>query len=215
MASMTPTIFVIDDDPAVRDSLALLIGTQGLRVQTFEHAEAYLDKFRPDEIGCLVLDIRMPQTSGLALQDMLNLQNIQMPIIFITGHGDLEECRRAFRGGAVDFLTKPINAIQLLESLKKAIRISIQQQKQEAETQEVRQKLERITERERLILRYVAEGRSSKEIAKELALSPRTVEAHRAKLFEKLAINSLAELVRFYLKALDAVQPVPAQDTTP
>jgi len=185
MASMTPTIFVIDDDPAVRDSLALLIGTQGLRVQTFEHAEAFLEKFRPDEIGCLVLDIRMPQTSGLALQDMLNLQNIQMPIIFITGHGDLEECR-----------------------------ISIQQQKQEAETQEVRQKLERITERERLILRYVAEGRSSKEIARDLALSPRTVEAHRAKLFEKLDINSLAELVRFYLKALDAVQPVPAQDTT-
>jgi RNA polymerase sigma factor (sigma-70 family) len=210
MASMTPTIFVIDDDPAVRDSLALLIGTQGLRVQTFEDAEAFLGKFRPDEIGCLVLDIRMPQTSGLALQDMLNLQNIQMPIIFITGHGDLEECRRAFRGGAVDFLTKPINAVQLLESLKKAIRISIQQQKQEAETQEVRQKLERITERERLILRYVAEGRSSKEIAKELALSPRTVEAHRAKLFEKLAINSLAELVRFYLKALDAVQPAQA-----
>lgn len=215
MASMTPTIFVIDDDPAVRDSLALLIGTQGLRVQTFEHAEAFLEKFRTDEIGCLVLDIRMPQTSGLALQDMLNLQNIQMPIIFITGHGDLEECRRAFRGGAVDFLTKPINSPQLLESLKKAIRISIQQQKQEAETQEVRQKLERITERERLILRYVAEGRSSKEIARELALSPRTVEAHRAKLFEKLAINSLAELVRFYLKALDAVQPAPTQDTTP
>ncbi|MEC5207602.1 response regulator transcription factor [Vogesella urethralis] len=207
MASMTPTIFVIDDDPAVRDSLALLIGTQGLRVQTFEHAEAFLQHFRPDEIGCLVLDIRMPQTSGLALQDMLNLQNIQMPIIFVTGHGDLEECRRAFRGGAVDFLTKPVNSVQLLESLKKAIRISIQQQKQEAETQEVRQKLERITERERMILRYVAEGRSSKEIARELDLSPRTVEAHRAKLFEKLEINSLAELVRFYLKALDAAPP--------
>ncbi|MFN4235924.1 MAG: response regulator transcription factor [Vogesella sp.] len=210
MSSTTPTIFVIDDDPAVRDSLALLIGTQGLRVQVFEHAEAFLQHFNPDEIGCLVLDIRMPQTSGLALQDMLNLQNIQMPIIFVTGHGDLEECRRAFRGGAVDFLTKPVNSVQLLESLKKAIRISIQQQKQEAETQEVRQKLERITERERMILRYVAEGRSSKEIARELDLSHRTVETHRAKLFEKLDINSLAELVRFYLKALDANQTTQA-----
>lgn len=207
MPAMTPTIFVIDDDPAVRDSLALLIGTQGMRVQTFEHAEAFLQKFRPDEIGCLVLDIRMPQTSGLALQDMLNLRNVQMPIIFITGHGDIEECRRAFRGGAVDFLTKPINAPQLLESLKKAIRISIQQQEQMAATQEVRQRLERITDRERLILRHVAEGLSSKEIARELDLSPRTVEAHRAKLFEKLEIDSLAELVRFYLRALDATQP--------
>lgn len=207
MPAMTPTIFVIDDDPAVRDSLALLIGTQGMRVQTFEHAEAFLQKFNPDEIGCLVLDIRMPQTSGLALQDMLNLRNVQMPIIFITGHGDIEECRRAFRGGAVDFLTKPINAPQLLESLKKAIRISIQQQEQMAATQEVRQRLERITDRERLILRHVAEGLSSKEIARELDLSPRTVEAHRAKLFEKLEIDSLAELVRFYLRALDATQP--------
>ncbi|MFC3625155.1 response regulator transcription factor [Vogesella amnigena] len=207
MPAMTPTIFVIDDDPAVRDSLALLIGTQGMRVQTFEHAEAFLQKFNPDEIGCLVLDIRMPQTSGLALQDMLNLRSVQMPIIFITGHGDIEECRRAFRGGAVDFLTKPINAPQLLESLKKAIRISIQQQEQMAATQEVRQRLERITDRERLILRHVAEGLSSKEIARELDLSPRTVEAHRAKLFEKLEIDSLAELVRFYLRALDATQP--------
>ncbi len=207
MPAMTPTIFVIDDDPAVRDSLALLIGTQGMRVQTFEHAEAFLQKFNPDEIGCLVLDIRMPQTSGLALQDMLNLRSVQMPVILITGHGDIEECRRAFRGGAVDFLTKPINAPQLLESLKKAIRISIQQQEQMAATQEVRQRLERITDRERLILRHVAEGLSSKEIARELDLSPRTVEAHRAKLFEKLEIDSLAELVRFYLRALDATQP--------
>ncbi|WP_349586830.1 response regulator transcription factor [Vogesella oryzagri] len=207
MPAMTPTIFVIDDDPAVRDSLALLIGTQGMRVQTFEHAEAFLQKFHPDEIGCLVLDIRMPETSGLALQDILNLRNIRMPIIFITGHGDIEECRRAFRGGAVDFLTKPINAPQLLDSLKKAIRISIQQQEQVSATQDVRQKLERITDRERLILRHVAEGLSSKEIARELDLSPRTVEAHRAKLFEKLEINSLAELVRFYLHALEATQP--------
>ncbi|WP_174875224.1 response regulator transcription factor [Vogesella oryzae] len=207
MPAMTPTIYVIDDDPAVRDSLALLIGTQGMRVQSFEHAEAFLQRFHPDEIGCLVLDIRMPETSGLALQDILNLRDIRMPIIFITGHGDIEECRRAFRGGAVDFLTKPINATQLLDSLKKAIRLSIQQQEQVAATQDVRQKLERITDRERLILRHVAEGLSSKEIARELELSPRTVEAHRAKLFEKLEINSLAELVRFYLRALEATQP--------
>lgn len=212
MSAMTPTIFVIDDDPAVRDSLALLIGTQGLRVQTFESAEAFLDKFHSGEIGCLVLDIRMPETSGLALQDMLNLREIKLPIIFVTGHGDLEECRRAFRGGAVDFLTKPINSTQLLESLKKAIRLSIQQQELQAETQEVRQKLERITERELMILRHVAEGLSSKEIARALDLSPRTIEAHRAKLFEKLEISSLAELVRFYLRALDAAgeQPVKA-----
>ena len=206
MPAMTPTIFVIDDDPAVRDSLALLIGTQGMRVQTFEHAEAFLQKFSSDEIGCLVLDIRMPETSGLALQDILNLRNMQMPIIFVTGHGDIEECRRAFRGGAVDFLTKPINSSQLLDSLKKAIRISIQQQQLEAETQDIRNKLERITDRERLILRHIAEGLSTKEIARLLDLSPRTVEAHRYKLFGKLEITSLAELVRFYLRALDAAQ---------
>lgn len=207
MTETKQTIHVVDDDEAMRDSLTWLLEGEGYQVACFDSAEAFLTAFRTDLRGCLVLDVRMPEMSGLELHERLDSMGSQLPIIFVTGHGDLEECRRAFRGGAVDFLTKPVNSVQLLESLKKAIRISIQQQKQEAETQEVRQKLERITERERMILRYVAEGRSSKEIARELDLSPRTVEAHRAKLFEKLEINSLAELVRFYLKALDAAPP--------
>lgn len=209
MTSMNPTVYVVDDDPGVRDALALLIGTQGLHVRTFDHANSFLETYQPGEIGCLVLDIRMPDISGLALQDILSIKENRLPIIFITGHGDLEQCTRAFRGGAVDFLTKPIDRDRLLESLRKAIKKSIELQQHEAETADVRQKLEKITEREMGILQLVADGLSSKEIAKMLDVSPRTIEAHRANLFNKLGVTSLAELIRFYLKAL----PLKARDT--
>ena len=202
MASMTPSVYVVDDDPGVRDALAIQIGTQGLHVLTFDSATSFLQTYTPGDIGCLVLDIRMPDINGLALQDILSIKENRLPIIFITGHGDLEQCTRAFRGGAVDFITKPIDRNRLLESLRKAIRSSIQLQQHEAETAEVKQQLEKVTEREMVILRLVADGLSSKEIAKELDVSPRTIEAHRANLFNKLGVNSLAELIRFYLKAL-------------
>ncbi|RQO68187.1 DNA-binding response regulator [Aquitalea sp. FJL05] len=204
MKYMMPTVFIVDDDPAVRDSLALLIMAQGMRTVTFANAMEFLENYSEGEIGCMVLDIRMPQITGLALQEKLVERGITIPIVFITGHGDIEQCRRAFQSGAIDFLTKPIDQNRLIDSLRKGIRMSIHQQQQEEETQEVMQLLDRISGREREVLELVADGMSSKEIARQLDLSPRTIEVHRANLFSKLGVDSLADLIRFYLKALEA-----------
>ncbi|RMC99926.1 DNA-binding response regulator [Aquitalea palustris] len=204
MKYMMPTVFIVDDDPAVRDSLALLIMAQGMRTVTFASAMEFLDSYTEGEIGCMVLDIRMPQITGLALQEKLVERGVTIPIVFITGHGDIEQCRRAFQSGAIDFLTKPIDQNRLIDSLRKGIRMSIHQQQQEEETQEVMQLLDRISGREREVLELVADGMSSKEIARQLDLSPRTIEVHRANLFSKLGVDSLADLIRFYLKALEA-----------
>ncbi|TDR71600.1 response regulator transcription factor [Paludibacterium purpuratum] len=204
MTTMTPTVYIVDDDPAVLDSLALLISAQGMRALKFSSAQAFLLQCQPGEIGCAVLDIRMPHISGLALQDTMAERGINIPLVFITGHGDVEQCRRAFKNGAIDFLTKPVDQMRLVESLRRAIRLSIRQHSQEVETQEVLARLARISGREREVLEGVAAGLSSKEIARELDLSPRTVEVHRANLFSKLDVTSLADLIRFYLKALEA-----------
>ncbi|BEV71094.1 response regulator transcription factor [Paludibacterium sp. THUN1379] len=204
MHTMTPTVYIVDDDPAVLDALALLITAQGMRALTFGSAQAFLDHCAPGEIGCAILDIRMPHITGLALQDMMAERNLHIPLVFITGHGDVEQCRRAFKNGAIDFLTKPVDQMRLVDSLRRAIRLSIRQHSQEVETQEVLARLSRISGREREVLEGVAAGLSSKEIARELDLSPRTVEVHRANLFSKLDVTSLADLIRFYLKALEA-----------
>jgi FixJ family two-component response regulator len=201
---MTPTVYIVDDDPAVLDALAMLITAQGMRTLTFPNAQAFLEHSQPGEIGCAVLDIRMPHITGLALQDMMIERGNNLPLVFITGHGDVEQCRRAFKNGAIDFLTKPVDQMRLVDSLRRAIRLSIRQHSQEVETQEVLARLARISGREREVLEGVAAGLSSKEIARELDLSPRTVEVHRANLFNKLDVTSLADLIRFYLKALEA-----------
>ncbi|WP_159877019.1 response regulator transcription factor [Aquitalea denitrificans] len=204
MKYMMPTVFIVDDDPAVRDSLALLIMAQGMRTVTFANAMEFLEGYTEGEVGCLVLDIRMPQITGLALQEKLVERGLSIPIVFITGHGDIEQCRRAFQSGAIDFLTKPIDQNRLIDSLRKGIRMSIDQLQQDEETQEVMMQLDRISGREREVLELVADGLSSKEIARQLDLSPRTIEVHRANLFSKLGVDSLADLIRFYLKALEA-----------
>ncbi|BBF85254.1 regulatory protein, LuxR [Aquitalea magnusonii] len=204
MKYMMPTVFIVDDDPAVRDSLALLIMAQGMRTVTFASAMEFLEGYTEGEVGCLVLDIRMPQITGLALQEKLVERGLSIPIVFITGHGDIEQCRRAFQSGAIDFLTKPIDQNRLIDSLRKGIRMSIDQLQQDEETQEVMNQLDRISGREREVLELVADGLSSKEIARQLDLSPRTIEVHRANLFSKLGVDSLADLIRFYLKALEA-----------
>lgn len=201
---MTPTVYIVDDDPAVLDSLSLLISAQGMRTSSFSNAQEFLENCQDSEICCAVLDIRMPQVSGLALQEIMLERGLNIPLVFITGHGDVEQCRRAFKSGAIDFLTKPVDQGRLVESLRRAIRLSIGQHRQEVETQDVLARLSRISGREREVLERVASGLSSKEIARELDLSPRTVEVHRANLFNKLDVTSLADLIRFYLKALEA-----------
>ena len=211
MITTTPTVFVVDDDPAVRDSLEMLIRTQGMHVTAFANAAHFLQDYTPGAIGCLVLDIRMPQITGLALQEMLIEKNMHLPIVFITGHGDVEQCSRAFRSGAIDFLTKPIDQGRLLDGIRRGIRLCIEQHEQESETQEVLQQLARISPREREVLDLIADGMSSKEIAQRLSLSPRTVDVYRANLFDKLGVPSLADLVRFYLRALQATGKKPSE----
>lgn len=197
---LEPTVFLVDDDDAVRSSLCMLIGTYGLQVQSLPSAEAFLDVWQPDAIGCLVLDIRMGGISGLTLQELLLERGIEIPIVFITGHGDISACRRAFRGGAVDFLTKPVDEQTLMASLRKGISQNIERHRARAEVNNLRDKLAQLSDREKEVLALMLEGLPNKLIARQIDLSTRTVESHRARIFIKLEADSLAQLVRRVVK---------------
>jgi two-component system, LuxR family, response regulator FixJ len=197
---LEPTVFLVDDDDAVRNSLHMLLGTYGLQVQSLPSAEAFLDVWQPDAIGCLVLDIRMGGISGLTLQDLMRERGIEIPIIFITGHGDIHACRRAFRGGAVDFLTKPVDEQELMSSLRKGISLNIERHRTQAEADNLREKLAQLSDRENEVLALMLEGLPNKLIARQIDLSTRTVESHRARIFIKLQADSLAQLVRRVVK---------------
>lgn len=191
-----PTVFLVDDDPAVRDSISMLIRSIGLSVVTYAHPQNFLDAYDPAQIGCLVLDIRMPGINGLSVQEIMNGKGHAIPTIFITGHGDVFQCSKAFKAGAVDFLTKPIDEHLLLDSIQKAIQHSIADHKQSAEVQTIQKRINTLTPREREILKMVVDGLPNKTIAQRLEISTRTVETHRASLFEKMECGSLAELVK-------------------
>lgn len=191
-----PTVFLVDDDDAVRHSLALLITTYGLHVESCASAEAFLEVWQPDAVGCLVLDIRMAGISGLALQDLLRERNISIPIVFITGHGDISACRRAFQGGAVDFLTKPVDEQALMASVRKAISQDIQRHRAQNEIFHLRERLAQLSDREKQVLTLMLEGLPNKLIAREIGLSTRTVESHRSRIYLKLEADSLAQLIR-------------------
>lgn len=198
---LEPVVFLVDDDLAVRDSLSLLIKSVGLKVIAYEHPQAFLDDYDASQVGCLILDIRMPGISGLTIQEMLKQKRYVIPIIFITGHGDIAQCTRAFKAGAVDFLTKPVDEQALIDSLQIAIKSSIELHRQSKLNADVHEKLSRLSDRENEVLRLVVEGMPNKVIADKLEVSTRTVESHRAKLFEKLEVNSLAECVKIQLSA--------------
>ncbi|MES2536529.1 MAG: response regulator [Pseudomonadota bacterium] len=207
---LEPVVFLVDDDSAVRDSLSLLIHSIGLKVAAFERPQQFLDQYHPQQVGCLLLDIRMPNVSGLTFQEALNDIGFSIPIIFITGHGDVAQCSRAFRAGAADFLTKPIDEHELIESVQKAIATSVARQAASESNAAERKKLALLTPREREVLAMVADGMSSKMIARALDLSLRTVESYRAKVFEKLEVNSLAECVKIQLAARNPLNAAPA-----
>lgn len=192
-------VYLIDDDAAVRDALALLIRSIGLQAKTYGDPPTFLAEFTGDEVGCLVLDIRMPALNGFAVQERLNAMGCSLPVILITGHGDMAQCRRAFRAGAVDFLTKPIDETALIESLQVAIHRGREQQGMRRQINEARVRLSRLTPRERSIFDLVCDGLQNKVIADRLHLSQRTVEAYRAAMFEKLDATSVADLVRLRL----------------
>lgn len=204
LSLLEPTVFLIDDDAAVRSSLSLLLRTFGMPVQAYESAEEFLQQWNPEAVGCLVLDIHMPGISGFNVQEMLQYQNIPIPIIFITGHGDLNACRRAFQGGAVDFLTKPVDESALMTSIRKAIRHDVNNRLTRQESLASRTRMERLTEREREVLRHIIQGLPNKHIAQHIGLSTRTVETHRARILQKLEVESLAALIRVAVLAESA-----------
>ncbi len=190
------TIFVVDDDDAMSKSIRWLIESVNLNVKTFSNAKEFLDNYEKNTHGCLILDVRMPGMSGLELQDTLKSSHITIPIIFITGHGDVPMAIKAMKAGAFEFLTKPFNDQTLLESINKAIEFDVSQRVKNEEFEAISKCIERLTPREREVMNLVVEGKLNKVIAADLKISPKTVELHRAKIMEKMEADSLAQLVR-------------------
>jgi FixJ family two-component response regulator len=199
----SPLVYLVDDDEAVREALALLIHTVGLEVRTFYSPQAFLEAFDSEAIGCLVLDVRMPGMSGLQLQELLHERGVDLPVVIMTGHGDVNLARRAFLGGAVEFLPKPVDEQTLIDTLQRAVRAHIQSRQRQEATRQAKERLGRLSARELEVLRLMVEGQTSKQIAKQLSVSPRTIETHRAHLMEKLEADSLAALIRLYLTSLE------------
>ncbi|HEX5697563.1 MAG TPA: response regulator [Rhodoferax sp.] len=197
-APLSPLIHLIDDDDAVRASLALLIGTVGLRVQAWADPQEFMRGFDRQGIGAIVLDVRMPGISGLTVLDQLVAQGVDQPVIMLTGHGTVELCRRAFKSGATEFLEKPVDDEVLLEALQNAVRQHVHMRERHQASRQAREHFAQLSEREREVLGLIVEGLTNKEIGRALTLSPRTVESHRANLFAKLQVESLAHLIRHY-----------------
>jgi len=194
--SAGPTVFVVDDDAAVRDSLALLLDTAGFVVETYDGARSFLAACSPDRTGCVILDVQMPEVSGPELQAELNRRAVGLPIIFLTGHGDIPTTVRAIKSGAIDFLTKPVEGAALLERVRSALEKSAQLGAQAAADRLLHERLEGLTRRERQIMALAAAGQSNKEIARHLGISHRTVEIHRARVMQKTGVANLVELSR-------------------
>ncbi len=194
-----PTVFVVDDDQAVRDSLRWLIESINLKVETYCSATDFINNYDPDRRGCLILDVRMPGMSGLDLHEKLLSEQIRIPIIFITGHGDVPMAVRAMKSGAVDFIGKPFNDQALLDRIQQAIELDNMNRIRDREREEVTARWRKLTPRERQVMELVVSGKSNKAIAAMLGVSSKTVEAHRAKFMEKMQVNSLPDLMRVTL----------------
>lgn len=188
----------MDDDEAVRSSLALLIGTVGLRVQPWADPQAFLAGFDRQAVGVIVLDVRMPGMSGLAVLEALVAQGVDQPVVMLTGHGSVEMCRRAFKAGAAEFLEKPVDDEALLEALQSGVRRHVKSRERNQADRLARERYAQLSDREREVLALIVAGLTNKEIGRSLQLSPRTVETHRANLFAKLETQSLAQLIRNY-----------------
>jgi len=195
------TVFIVEDDAAVRDSLGLLLGLQGFRTQSFGCAEDFLRIYQPSWAGCLLLDVRMPGMNGLELQESLRRQGLALPVIIMTAHGDITTVRTALKSGAVDFLEKPVDPAALLAAVRAALDADAARRRAGMEAEGARQRLSVLTARERQVMELVAKGCHNREIAETLGISPRTVEVHKARVMEKLQVQSVPELVRIVLRA--------------
>lgn len=200
------TVFVVDDDHAMRTSLQWLIESTGMSVQTFDSADAFLANYYPGRAGCLLLDVRMPGMSGLELQAYLEREGYRLPVIMITGHGDVAMAVKSMKSGAVDFIEKPFHDEDLLRSIRNALDYDEKTRASRSAKADIAMRLAELTPREHEVMAMVTDGKSNKEIAAALGVSAKTVEAHRARVMEKMRASSLAELVRMALLAApDAV----------
>jgi len=195
----TERVFIVDDDPDVRDATSFLIATAGYPTVPLASPEELLDRITPDDTGCLVLDVRLPNMDGLQLQRELKQRNIRMPIIFITGHGDIPMAEKAVNAGALDFLEKPLNDEALLERIATAMERDRERREREAERSDIEERLQHLTPREREVMEGILAGKLNKVIAWELGSSVRTVEVHRARVLDKLGAHNGPEMVRLVL----------------
>jgi FixJ family two-component response regulator len=194
-----PVVMVVDDDSGVRNAMRSLLKSVGLESALYASAQEFLAAYQPAQPGCLVLDIRMPGMSGLELQQQLNLRGAVIPVIFMTGHGDIPMAVEAMQHGAFDFLQKPFRDQDLLDRIQRAIAKDAEQRQSLGEHERIKSHLETLTAREREVPDLLTQGKQNKAIAQDLGVSPRTIEIHRARVMEKMAAQSVAQLVRMML----------------
>lgn len=190
-----PVVYVIDDDPAVRQSVRWLMESVGRQVEDFASADTFLEHYAPERAGCLLTDVRMPGIGGVQLQELLGERGITIPVIVMTAYGDVSTAVRAMKAGALDFIEKPYNEQQLLDLVDRAITQALAAQALESEQEAVRAKYRNLTRREAQVMALVVKGNTNKQIAFDLGISEKTVEAHRSRVMEKMGVNSIAELV--------------------
>lgn len=199
MKAQNGTVFVVDDDEGIRRSLELLLHSVGLKVACFASTDAFIEAYDPNAPGCLLLDIRLPSISGLALQEQLRSMHSILPIIFITAHADVPLAVRAMHAGAFDFLEKPFNDQELIDRTQAALEHDADNRRQLGQHDEIKRRLAQLTAREREVMAHVVDGAANKVIAHNLGISERTVEIHRGRVMEKMNASSLAQLIRMWL----------------
>ena len=203
MNNATPVVYIVDDDSGMRTSLAWLLESVGIKSQGFASASEFFRTFDVNVPGCLVLDVRMPEASGFDVQEELNRRGANLPIIFVSGHGDIPMSVRALQQGAIDFVEKPYNSQQMLERVQRAMKLASQRHAKGMRERELRERVSSLTTREKEVLRGLIEGKASKRIAADLSISVKTVDVHRASIKEKLGAVSIATLVRDVLEVWD------------
>ena len=207
MNERTPVVFVVDDEEPVGDSIAMLLRTVGLATRVYRDARVFLQEYRPDQPGCLLLDVRMPRMSGLELQQELVARHVTLPVIFITGHGDVPMAVEAMRAGAMDFIQKPFNDDELIRRVQKALEEDAHERELLQRHEEIERRWGELTPREREIALRITDGQANKRVAAELDISARTVELHRARILQKMSVRSLAQLVRMVVALKDKAGP--------